>query len=95
VNEMHSSDSTGRGNAPAAAGRTSTERRRTSTLAKELRPYAFGRGGAGNIEAAKLWKKKVEEKEAQKEALRAEEAKTQARAAVAAIQVPKPTWSSP
>jgi hypothetical protein len=55
----------------------------------------FGRGGVGNIEAARMWRKQKEEELAKKEAVRAEEARAAARAVAASIQMPKPTWSAP
>lgn len=54
---------------------------------------SFGRGGAGNIEAAKALQKKKEQDKMKENALVAEKARAEARAAVEAIQVPKPTRS--
>lgn len=70
---------------------TTESQYRLSTTAKERDFVAFGRGGAGNIEAGKAMKKKQEEDEiAKRDAIVTENAKAEARAAVEKLQVPKP-----
>jgi hypothetical protein len=93
VNQQRSTGRGGSGNFKVAPDETSTElAQRLSTSAKQPEG-SFGRGGAGNIEAAKALKKKQEEEQARKDALLAEKARAQAKAAAEAIQYPKPTRS--
>jgi len=74
---------------------TSSERdRRLSTSLQALPELSFGRGGAGNIEAAKALQKKKEQEKMKENALVAEKARAEARAAAEALQVPKPARSS-
>jgi Protein of unknown function (DUF3602) len=52
---------------------------------------SVGRGGAGNIEAAKAHHRKQEQEKAKQEALIAQKARAEAAAAVEALQTPKPS----
>ena len=54
---------------------------------------SFGRGGAGNIEAAKTLLKKKDEEKMRESALITEKARAEAKAAAEAMQIPKPTRS--
>lgn len=63
-----------------------------STSAKPAE-MSFGRGGAGNIEAAKALLKKKDEEKMRESALITEKARAEAKAAAEAIQIPKPTRS--
>jgi len=92
ANALHSTGRGGTGNFRQGPDETSTEReRRLSTRPSDFESITFGRGGAGNIEAAKILQKKKEEEQAQREAKLAEQARAHARAAVEALQFPKPT----
>ena len=63
-----------------------------STSAKPAE-MSFGRGGAGNIEAAKALLKKKDEEKMRESALITEKARAEAKAAAEAMQIPKPTRS--
>jgi hypothetical protein len=92
VNALHSTGRGGSGNFKQGPDETSEERnRRLSTRPSEFENSSFGRGGAGNIEAGKVIQRKKEEEQAKKDVERAEQARAEARAAVEAIQFPKPT----
>lgn len=93
MNGVHSTGRGGSGNFRQGPDETSTEReRRLSTRAADFDGLSAGRGGAGNIEAAKfLHRKTLEEERARRDAEAAEQARAQAQAAVDAIQFPKPT----
>ena len=94
MDQPHSTGRGGSGNFHAGPDETSTQRaRRLSTSAKEDEYYSFGRGGAGNIEAARASQRKMEMEKARKEAEAVEAIKAEARAAAAAIQMPKPARS--
>jgi len=92
---LHSTGRGGSGNFKQGPDETSTERtRRRSTSAKDLEWASFGRGGAGNIEAAKVQLRKKDDEKAKAEAAIIEKAKAHAKAAAEAIQVPKPARST-
>jgi hypothetical protein len=92
VKVIHSTGRGGQGNFKVGPDETSTERsRRLSTLARDEGSTTFGRGGAGNIEAAKIVQKRKDEERVRQEAHVVEKAKAHAKAAAEAIQVPKPT----
>jgi hypothetical protein len=55
--------------------------------------YGSGRGGFGNIEMAKQIQRQKDDEKAKRYALAAETARAEAKAAVEAIQMPKPTKS--
>jgi hypothetical protein len=94
VKVIHSTGRGGQGNFKVGPDETSTERtRRLSTLAREDGSTTFGRGGAGNIEAAKILQRRKDEEKAKQEAVVAEKARAHAKAAAEAIQIPKPTRS--
>lgn len=92
---LHSTGRGGSGNFQQGPDETSTERtHRTSTSAKDLEWASFGRGGAGNIEAAKVQQRNKDEEKAKSDAAIIEKAKAHAKAAAEAIQMPKPARSS-
>lgn len=92
---LHSTGRGGSGNFKQGPDETSTERtRRTSTSAKDSEWASFGRGGAGNIEAAKVQLRKKDDEKAKAEAVIIEKAKAHAKAAAEAIQMPKPARST-
>ena len=81
----------GSGNFQTGPDETSGERdHRLSTAAKNNDSLYFGRGGHGNIEAAKALHREMEEERAKQEALAIEKARANAKAAAKKIQVPKP-----
>jgi Protein of unknown function (DUF3602) len=91
---LHSTGRGGTGNFKVGPDETSVEfQHRLSTSAKDGGSSNFGRGGAGNIEAAKVLQRKKEEDVAKQDALVTEKARAHAKAAVEKIQIPKPTRS--
>jgi hypothetical protein len=95
LNQLHSTGRGGTGNFKVSPSETSTEREhRLSTTAKKPdSSIGSGRGGAGNIGAAKVLQRKDEEERARKEASVAQKARAEGQAAAESIQVPKPTRS--
>lgn len=93
-NQIHSTGRGGSGNFKVGPDETSAERDRRLSTAAQPAELSFGRGGAGNIEAAKALQKKKENEKMKEGALVAEKARAEAKAAAEAIQMPKPTRSS-
>jgi hypothetical protein len=95
VNQLHSTGRGGTGNFKIGPDATSAEREtRFSTIPKQPEENrSFGRGGVGNIEAAKALHKKKDDDKTREEAIVAEKARAEAKAAAEAIQIPKPSKS--
>jgi Protein of unknown function (DUF3602) len=97
VDRPHSTGRGGSGNIKIGPDLTSTEREQRFSTAPKTSEAAFGRGGAGNIEAARALQRRQEEEKARKEAQAVEKARAHAKAAAEAaagsIQYPKPTRS--
>jgi hypothetical protein len=96
VSQLHSTGRGGSGNFKTGPGETSTERDRRLSTAPKLPDgnYSFGRGGVGNIEAARALQKKTDDGKTRHDALIPGKAKAETKTPAEATQTPKPSKST-
>ena len=91
MNELHSTGRGGLGNLKVGEDEASISHLSTDPKALDL---GSGRGGVGNIEAAKALQHKLDEEKARKNALIAQKARKEAHAAADVIRMPEPARST-
>jgi hypothetical protein len=82
--QIHSTGRGGTGNFKVGPDETSSERDRRLSTSAQPAEISFGRGGIGNIEAAKALHRKKEEEKMKENALATENASVEAKAAAEA-----------